>query len=137
MVAPICLQSIQKFSFALLCGVTLSSCSVVMSLDGQEEPDLSVVKQNVHRSDIEMQLGAPITIEQKPCGELIAVYEYEVGNEPSAGRAVAHGVMDVLTLGIWEAVGTPIERFKGNKVQLTAIYDQQGCLISATKKIVK
>jgi hypothetical protein len=50
-------------------------------------------------------------------------YEYEIGNEPSAGRAVAHGVLDVLTLGIWEIVGTPVEAIQGKKNQLTIYYD--------------
>ncbi len=131
------LKNTQKYLLALLCMSSLSACSVVMSLDGKDEPDLTVVKQNVSRSDIEMQLGDPITIEQKPNGQIVAVYEYEVGKEPSTGRAVAHGVMDVLTLGIWEAVGTPIEHFKGNMIHLTAIYTQDGRLISATKKVIE
>jgi hypothetical protein len=50
----------------------------------------------------------------------VDIYEYEVGSEPSAGRAVAHGVMDVLTLGIWEIAGTPIEKY-----QATVVYDDQ------------
>jgi len=31
------------------------------------------------------------------------------GGEPSTARAIGHGVMDVLTFGVWEIVGTPIE----------------------------
>jgi hypothetical protein len=41
---------------------------------------------------------------------------------PSAGRAIAHGAMDVLTFGIWEVVGTPIEGFKGSKKRVQIIY---------------
>jgi hypothetical protein len=48
--------------------------------------------------------------------------EYQIGNEPSAGRAVGHAVMDVLTLGIWEIAGTPIEGFQGEKYRATVIY---------------
>lgn len=51
--------------------------------------------------------------------------KYQVGNEPSAGRAVAHGVMDVLTLGIWEIAGTPIEAIQGETYQATVAYDHQ------------
>ena len=52
------------------------------------------------------------------------IYEYEIGNEPSAGRAIGHGVMDVLTLGIWEVVGTPVEGFQGEKKRLMLTYDE-------------
>ena len=45
----------------------------------------------------------------------VDLYEYEIGNKPSAGRAIGHGVMDILTLGLWEIIGTPIEGFQGEK----------------------
>ena len=52
----------------------------------------------------------------------IEIYEIEIGNEPSAGRAIAHGTMDILTLGLWEFIGTPIEVTTGEKSYLTAEY---------------
>ena len=52
-------------------------------------------------------------------------YEYEIGNEPSAGRAIGHGVMDVLTLGLWEVAGTPIEGMQGEKKRLAVTYDDK------------
>jgi hypothetical protein len=33
--------------------------------------------------------------------------------------------MDVLTLGAWEIIGTPIEGFQGQKYQATITYDQE------------
>jgi hypothetical protein len=39
--------------------------------------------------------------------------------------------MDVLTLGIWEIVGTPVEVIKGDKLCVETNYDKQGQLISA------
>ena len=104
-----------------------------MALNGDKDPDVTVVKQNAHRTEIEMQLGKPIQVSTAPSGQTTAVYQYEVGKESSAGRAVAHGVMDVLTLGIWEVVGTPVEALKGDTIILTAVYDQNGRLISATR----
>jgi len=52
------------------------------------------------------------------------VYEYQIGNEPSAGRAIGHGVMDVLTLGLWKVVGTPIEGVQGETYHATITYDR-------------
>ena len=50
--------------------------------------------------------------------------KYEVDNESSAGRAVAHGAMAILTLGIWEVVGTPVELATGDHHKLMVFYDQ-------------
>ncbi len=41
-----------------------------------------------------------------------------------AGRAFFHGAADVLTIGLWEIVGTPIEgSLEGNEVQVVVYYD--------------
>lgn len=123
-------------TLAILSSCFLSACSVGMALNGQKEPDLSVVKKEAHRTDIELQLGAPIKLESAPNGNTVATYIYEVGKEASTGRAVAHGVMDVLTLGIWEVVGTSVEVLKGDTLQLVITYDSKGQLISATSSKV-
>jgi hypothetical protein len=78
----------------------LSACSVGMALSGNEEPDLGAVKVGTSRGEVEMHLGNPehsLTLED---GRRVDVYEYEIGNEPSTGRALGHGAMDVLTLGL-------------------------------------
>lgn len=115
-----------KTTCVLLTAVLLSGCSVGMAMNGQENPDLGSVRENVSRSEIEMQLGPPIKVSSLGNGQQVATYEYEIGNEPSAGRAIGHGVMDFLTLGIWEVVGTPIEGFQGETKQVTVTYDDQG-----------
>ncbi len=116
-----------------LCSLLSSGCSVNMALQGQKEPEHSVVKREAHRSDIEYHYGAPIS-ETKHCdGTITAIYEYEVGREASAGRAIAHGVMDVCTLGIWEIIGTPVEAYKGDKMRMNVKYDRNEKMISAQR----
>lgn len=127
------IQKFKGYSVAVLSSVLLSACSVGMALNGQNEPNTSVVKKEAHRSDIEMQFGQPINVSTHTDGKITAVYEYEVGRESSPGRAVAHGVMDVLTLGIWEVVGTPVEVYKGDKMNVIVTYDQNGRVVSATR----
>ena len=66
----------------------------------------------------------------------IAIYEYEIGNTQSPGRAAGHAVMDVLTIGLWELAGTPIESFDGQKYEMSIEYDQYDKVINAsTRKI--
>ena len=116
-----------------LCSLLTSGCSVNMAMQGQKEPEHSVVKREAYRSDIEYHFGAPLS-ETKHCdGTVSAIYEYEDGREASAGRAIVHGIMDVLTLGIWEFIGTPVEVCKGDKMRMNVKYDKNAKLVSAQR----
>jgi hypothetical protein len=111
------------FTGALFCG----GCSVYMAANGEKEPNLVNVHQGASRSEIDMALGQPKSMSTENDGRARAIYEYTVGNEPSTGRAVGHGVMDVLTLGLWEVVGTPIEAMnQGDKIKVNVLYDKDG-----------
>jgi len=95
-----------------------------MAMSGSENPDLGAIKVGASRGEVELHLGTAVKTTPLPDGKRADVYEYEIGNEPSAGRAIGHGVMDVLTLGIWEVVGTPIEGVQGETYNATIIYDK-------------
>jgi hypothetical protein len=93
-----------------------------MAISGKNNPDLGAVKVGASRGEVEMHLGSPVNSSTLENGNRVEIYEYQTGNEPSAGRAVGHAVMDVLTLGIWEIAGTPIEGFQGEKYRAIVIY---------------
>ena len=117
-------------AYVLAATVLLSGCSVGMAVSGNHNPELGAVRSGVPRSEIEMHLGSPVKISSLNDGLVYATYEYEIGNEPSAGRAIGHGVMDVLTLGLWEIVGTPIEGFQGETHEVTVTYDQNDTAVA-------
>jgi hypothetical protein len=102
----------------------LSGCSVGMALSGSPNPNLGAVRTGASRGEVELHLGSPISTTPLEGGHRADVYEYEIGNEPSAGRAAGHAVLDVLTLGLWEIAGTPIEGVQGEKYTATIEYDQ-------------
>jgi len=102
----------------------LTACSVGMAAHGQKDPNLGAIRVGSTRGEIEIHLGSPIKTASAENEWTSNVYEYEIGNEPSAGRAVFHGLMDVFTFGLWEIVGTPVEGFQGKKYQITILYDQ-------------
>jgi hypothetical protein len=119
----------RRLVLAAMLFVTLCSggCSVYMAAKGEEEPNLSNVRRGASRGQIEMASGQPKSLVTHDDGKLTANYEYVVGDEPSTGRAVGHGVMDVLTLGLWEVVGTPIEALnQGDTIKVTVLYDKAG-----------
>ena len=107
----------------LLC-LVLSGCSVGMAMSGKKQPELGAVRVGATRGEIELHLGSPVEIRHE--GDTrIDIYEYEIGNEPSAGRAIGHGVMDILTLGLWEVAGTPIEGVQGDKKRLLIVFNSE------------
>jgi hypothetical protein len=103
-----------------------AACSVGMALHGEKQPDLSVLKVGAERAQIEAELGPPKSEVTLADGRTQSTYHYQVGNESSAGRAAVHAGMDILTLGIWELVGTPMEAMQGEKMQLVVVYDSAG-----------
>lgn len=109
--------------------LVLSGCSVGMAMSGEKDPDLTVVKHGRDRSEIEIQLGEPILTKVLEDGAIRCLYSYQLGNTPSAGRAIGHGVMDVMTFGMWEVLGTPIEACNGDKYQMTIVYDKENKVI--------
>lgn len=114
----------KKHIWLILVGCLLASgCSVGMAMSGKKEPQLGAVRVGATRGEVELHMGAPVDIREEN-GHRVDIYEYEIGNEPSAGRAIGHGVMDVLTLGLWELAGTPIEGVQGEKKRLMVTYDE-------------
>lgn len=123
------------FALVTLC-ITLAGCSVGMAMSGKKDPNLGAFRIGSTRGEVELQLGSPISTTTTAEGRRVDLYEYEIGNEPSAGRAIAHGVMDVLTLGIWEIIGTPIEGFQGTKHRLTITYDNEDRVLAINQSVV-
>ena len=114
----------------------ITGCSVGMALSGSANPDLGAVRIGATRGEIEIELGNAIYVTTLNNGNRIDIYEYEIGNEPSTGRAIGHAAMDVLTVGIWEVIGTPIEGVQGEKYHATVTCDQFGTVIAVkTKKV--
>lgn len=115
------LLSAKLFTVLLLAG-----CSVGMALSGDHNPDLSAIKVGATRGEVELHLGAPVGTSVLVDGRQAATYEFELGNEPSAGRAIGHGAMDLVTFGLWEAIGTPIEAVQGDKRRVEITYGRDG-----------
>lgn len=52
----------------------------------------------------------------------IEIYKIETGNESSPGRAIGHLALDLLTGGLWELAGIPIELLTGETYYVTVYY---------------
>ncbi|MCH7500389.1 MAG: hypothetical protein IH886_10325 [Nitrospinae bacterium] len=114
----------------LICMLSNYGCSVGMAMSGKDNPNLGMVRSGASRGEVELTLGPPVSTVTIEDGRRIDVYEYEIGNEPSAGRAIGHGIMDILTFGLWEIIGTPIEGVQGNKYRMQITYDRNDRVIA-------
>lgn len=127
---PAMRRQISLLSALALVALLLQGCSVGMAMSGKKTPELGAVRTGATRGEIELQLGSPVKTVTNADGTRDDLYKYEVGNDPSAGRAAFHGVMDVLTLGLWEVAGTPIEALQGESHQLIIHYSADDRVLS-------
>ncbi|MBS0878389.1 MULTISPECIES: hypothetical protein [unclassified Tatumella] len=104
----------------------LSGCSVYDATHQPDKKDISLFKNGTPRSDLLAEFGIP-TAETQHDGKNWDLWRFTQGYSGGvkASRAVGHGVMDVLTLGIWEVAGTPIESAAdGTKMAYEVSYDK-------------
>lgn len=102
-----------------------AGCSVAMAARQPSKKDVKVFSQGMPRSLVIAEVGAPVTTESRS-GKRVEVYAFTQGYSKAArvSRSIGHGAADVLTMGLWEAVGTPTEAvFNGKRVVYEVTYD--------------
>jgi hypothetical protein len=115
----------RRLAFVLIgCLPLTSGCAVFMAVKGKDEPNLGVLGAGQDRAIAIATLGPPHKTYVTD-GSRVDVFKLKRGDKPSAGRAMAHGVLDLMTLGVWEVLGTPIEVMQGEAFYLTVSYDDQ------------
>lgn len=125
-----------KLKIKLLLALSLLisvGCSVHRAANQPSQKDTTVLRSGISRDLIIAEFGAPISSEEYEDGrkEIYSFIQgYSKGNK--AGRAFFHGAADVLTLGLWEIVGTPVEgSYNGKKMTVRVIYDSENIVKSA------
>ncbi len=110
-------------AFAIL---SISGCSVFMAAKQPDAKDIELFKTGTPRSMLLAEFGPP-TVSEVRNGKKYEIYKFVQGYSAGAkaGRAVFHGAADVVTLGLWEVVGTPTEGvFNGKEMAYEVSYDQ-------------
>lgn len=122
------IKKVLRKSAIIALSLCLASCAVVKATNQPGAKDLSVLQKNTPRASVVAELGKPVTTEVKH-GKKVDVFSFVQGYSKvtKTARAVGHGVADVMTLGLWEAVGTPIEGLANGEVnQVEVQYDSHG-----------
>jgi hypothetical protein len=107
--------------------VTISNfgCSVFMAAKQPGLKNTDLFKVGTPRSMLLGEFGLPAVAEVKD-GKKHEIYKFVQGYSggAKAGRAFFHGAADVVTLGLWEVVGTPTESvFSGDEQAYEVEYD--------------
>ncbi len=111
--------------------VAMSGCAAYMAANQPGKKDMSVLSKGQSRSRLIAEFGPPIASEVKN-GVKHDIFKFVQGYHTAAkvGRAVLHGAADVVTLGLWEVVGTPTEGyFNGTEVSLEVVYDANDTVV--------
>jgi hypothetical protein len=119
------LGSIQWFLLVACLLFNLAGCSVFMAAQLPDRKNLDVFKPGVPRQVVLAEMGLPTEYENRN-GVRSEVYKFKQGYSQPAriSRAVLHGTADILTFGLWEAVGTPTEYiFSGTDTMVLVTYN--------------
>ncbi|MBS0483987.1 MAG: hypothetical protein JSS06_02025 [Proteobacteria bacterium] len=106
--------------------VSLSGCSVFMAAKQPEKRDIGLMKKGTARAVLISEFGAPAISEFRN-DKRYEIFKFVQGYSTwaKAARAFAHGAADVVTLGLWELVGTPAEiTFSGDEMAFQVSYDE-------------
>ena len=105
--------------------IGLTGCSVFMAAKGPDKKDLKVLKPGTSRYQVLSELGQPVASEHKD-DHRVDIFSFTQGSSKGAkaGRALMHGTADLVTLGLWEIIGTPTETMlDGKKMAFEVHYD--------------
>lgn len=118
--------SLGRLSVYLIAAIFCSGCSVFMAAKQPDKKNIELFKVGTPRSMLLAEFGLPTAAETRDDGKKYEIYSFTQGYSTGAkaGRAVFHGAADVLTLGIWEVIGTPTEgAFDGDAMAYEVRYD--------------
>ena len=110
-------------------GFAGTGCSAHMALQGRPEPDVSGLKVGAHREQILKVLREP-ALTYKGAQGGVDLFHVPSGLESDPGRAMAWAGLDVLTLGLWELVGSAVESNQGSSLNFAVGYDEGGTVIN-------
>lgn len=115
-----------KTTIILSAAAIISGCSVYMATDQPDKKDVDLFKVGTPRSLLLAEFGLPTAAETRDDEKKYEIFAFTqgYGTGAKAGRAVFHGAADVLTLGLWEVIGTPTEgAFDGTEMAYEVRYD--------------
>lgn len=119
----------KNFCMILVCAALLfnTGCSVYMAANQPGVKDVELLTVGTSRNLLIAEFGQPVSSGVDGDGREYDKFSFRQGYSSGAkvGRAVLHAVADVLTHGLWELIGTPLEAtFDGEDITYEVTYDR-------------
>jgi hypothetical protein len=117
--------TVTRFLVLTLFAIMLTSCSVVMTAKQPDKKNVELFDIGTPRSMRLAEFGMPVGSERRD-GRKYEIYKFvqDYSTCSKATRAVVRGAADLLTLGLWEVMGTPLEvTFGGDEIIYEVQYD--------------
>ena len=125
-----------KFLGILMLTVVAIGCAATQKAASQPKAkDLSVLDPGTSRDLVILELGAPAESRTEN-GKKIDLFSFVQGYSAKAraARATSHAAGEIVTLGLWGLVGTPIERgFNGTVLGYRVFYDENDNVASSER----
>ncbi|UCG07098.1 MAG: hypothetical protein JSV83_00105 [Desulfobacterales bacterium] len=123
-------MKLKNLLLATLVFILGSGCSVFMAANQPDKKDINVLNKVTPRIHVIAEFGQPAFTETKDnIRSDIFTFVQGYSSGVKASRAAFHGVADVLTFGLWEVVGTPVESVAdGTEVKVQVTYDESDCV---------
>lgn len=119
------MKRLASLGLSVIVASNLTGCAVAMAAKQPDYKNVDLFKPGTTRGQLLGEFGQPVSTETRKDGTKCDTFSFTQGYSggAKAGRAVLHGVADVLTLGLWEIIGTPTEAvFSGDTVGYQACY---------------
>ena len=123
--------NLMTVSPAIIAGILLSGCSVVMASKHRGVDVAEIMDCQAEACFLALRDTEVLATDEAEEGKLVTYRSLQ--KRGSSGRAVMHGLLDVATLGIWEVAGTPIESSKKKEkfYVYNVAYDSEGSVIKS------
>jgi len=119
----------------LIVSALLTGCAPVLAAKQDNYVHVEDVQPGVHKAIALSTFGSPIQNYVNHKGESCDIFKFRQGyrNSTKVARAVLHGTADLLTLGLWEIIGTPVEAgLNGENVSYEVCYNKENVVTSVT-----
>jgi hypothetical protein len=105
-----------------------------MAAKQPDKKNVDLFRMGTPRTLLLGEFGPPVTSEIRNSRKY-EVFKFVQGYSTGvkAGRALFHGAADLMTLGLWEVVGTPAEAvFSGDEMAFEVSYDRNNRINQVT-----
>ncbi len=129
---------LKKISILILSFFILTACATEQALNQPTKKNLSVLDIGTPRELVLLELGAPAdrSIEDNVRIDLFSIVQgYSKGTR--IARATGHLAAEIMTIGLWGLVGTPIEQTYNGKVLGYKVYYNENDEVSKVEKLVE